>query len=107
MLYAESKGKAKFATTDSSSSAVSLATMPSAISLHLHCSQLEARKEALRRDVEYGKYVQTLVGAGFFKGELEGSAKWNELEDQAARMWIDVRKKEWVTISRIHYQIYN
>lgn len=58
--------------------------------------QLEARKEALRRDPEYGKYIEKLVGAGFFQDELEGSAKWLKLEDQAARVWVEARKKECV-----------
>ncbi|KDQ20565.1 hypothetical protein BOTBODRAFT_26568 [Botryobasidium botryosum FD-172 SS1] len=76
MLYAESKGRTKTSPNDSSSAA------------------LDARKEALRRDTGYAKYIQSLVSAGYFRGELEGSSKWSQLEDQAAQTWIDIRKKD-------------
>lgn len=56
--------------------------------------QSDARKEALRRNPEYPKYIQNLVSAGYFRGELRGSQRWNQLEDKAAATFVDVRKAE-------------
>jgi hypothetical protein len=38
--------------------------------------------------------MQNLVSAGYFKGELEGSQKWNVLENKAAATFVEVRRKE-------------
>lgn len=56
--------------------------------------QLEALKDNLRRNPEYSQYVQRLVSAGYFKGELEGSQKWTELENNAAAAFVAARKEE-------------
>ncbi|PCH33386.1 SGT1-domain-containing protein [Wolfiporia cocos MD-104 SS10] len=78
MLYKESKGHTDTTTiaTDGSHSAS------------------EARKEALRRNSDYVTYIQKLVASGYFKGELEGSKLWNELEDKASSAFLEVRKED-------------
>jgi hypothetical protein len=58
--------------------------------------QTEARKDALRRNPDYVKYIQNLTSAGYFKDELEGSRLWISLEDKAAAMFSDVRREEYV-----------
>lgn len=55
---------------------------------------MEARKDALRRDPEYAKYIENLASADYFKGEVAGSALWSILESKAADIFIDVRREE-------------
>ncbi|KAK0465270.1 SGT1 protein-domain-containing protein [Desarmillaria tabescens] len=57
-------------------------------------ASIAAKKDALRRDPEYVKYIQNLVSAGYFRGEPEGSQLWNSLEDKAAEIFVDVRKQD-------------
>ncbi|KAG0703146.1 SGT1 protein-domain-containing protein [Suillus ampliporus] len=57
-------------------------------------SSAEARKEALRRSSDYKAYVTNLVSASYFRGEIEGSQLWNELEDKAADAFIQVRQED-------------
>ncbi|PBL00901.1 SGT1-domain-containing protein [Armillaria gallica] len=57
-------------------------------------ASIAAKKDALRRDPEYVKYIQNLVSAGYFRSELEGSQLWNSLEDKAAEIFVDVRKQD-------------
>ncbi|KZT06347.1 uncharacterized protein LAESUDRAFT_679939 [Laetiporus sulphureus 93-53] len=57
-------------------------------------SSAQARKEALHRSTEYVKYIQNLVSSGYFKGELEGSKLWNELEDKATAVFLEVRRED-------------
>ncbi|KAI0670169.1 SGT1-domain-containing protein [Trametes maxima] len=57
-------------------------------------ASLEALKDNLRRNPEYSQYTQRLIAAGYFKGELEGSEKWTELEDQAAAAFVAARKED-------------
>ncbi|KAI0651586.1 SGT1-domain-containing protein [Trametes meyenii] len=57
-------------------------------------ASLEALKDNLRRNPEYSQYTERLVAAGYFKGELEGSQKWTELEDQAAAAFVAARKED-------------
>ncbi|KAG1755004.1 SGT1 protein-domain-containing protein [Suillus paluster] len=57
-------------------------------------SSAEARKEALRRSSDYKAYLTNLVSTGYFRGEVEGSQLWNELEDKAADAFIQVRQED-------------
>lgn len=57
-------------------------------------TQAQARQDALRRNPEYTKYIQNLVSADYFKGELEGSQHWKILEDKAATTFVEVRREE-------------
>ncbi|VDB85844.1 unnamed protein product [Peniophora sp. CBMAI 1063] len=75
MLYQESKSR-----SDSTSDALR--------------SAADARKDALRRDPEYTSYNQTLISTNYFSSELEGSAKWTELEDKAADVFIRTRQSD-------------
>ncbi|KAG6869161.1 hypothetical protein C0993_012260 [Termitomyces sp. T159_Od127] len=75
MLYQESKSRAGTAASSTESSA-------------------EAKKDALRRNPEYNKYVQTLRSVNYFRGEIEGSELWRSLEDRAANMFIEIRKED-------------
>jgi hypothetical protein len=56
--------------------------------------QIQARKDALRRDPEYAKYMTSIQGAGYFLGEIEGSQLWNELESEALDVFIQSRREE-------------
>jgi len=80
MLYQESKTRADTAT----------------VSSEAFKSSAQARKDALRRNPDYIKYVQNLQSSGYFKGELEGSQLWNELEDKAAAAFVEARREEYV-----------
>ncbi|KAF8527912.1 SGT1 protein-domain-containing protein [Hysterangium stoloniferum] len=57
-------------------------------------SLMEARKEALRRDPEYVKYIKSLENFGYFKGELNTSAQWQIQEDRAVSQFIHSRQTD-------------
>lgn len=96
MLYEESKSRSD-STADALRSAVSKnASSISSYPVTDAFLQVDARKDALRRDNEYIAYTKTLVSAGYFGGELEGSAKWSELEDKAADVFVRTRQQEYV-----------
>ncbi|KAG1773045.1 SGT1-domain-containing protein [Suillus occidentalis] len=57
-------------------------------------SSAAARKEALRRSPDYKTYITNLVSSGYFRGEVEDSQLWNELENKAADMFIQVRRED-------------
>ncbi|KAH9890964.1 SGT1-domain-containing protein [Cubamyces lactineus] len=78
MLYQESKNRKETLSAKFDGSATSL----------------EALKDNLRRNPEYAQYVQRLVSAGYFRGELEGSQKWAELENNAAAAFVAARKED-------------
>jgi hypothetical protein len=56
--------------------------------------QIQARKEALRRDQEYVKYIESIQRAGYFRGEIEGSQLWSELEGKALETFLQSRREE-------------
>ncbi|KAH9937432.1 SGT1-domain-containing protein [Fomitopsis serialis] len=78
MTYQESKGRAD-------------ATRISAEAMKLSAT---ARKETLKCNPEYAKYIQNLASSGYFKGELEGSQLWNELEDKAVDAFLEARRED-------------
>jgi hypothetical protein len=43
---------------------------------------------------EYRTFLGSLTKAGFFHGELQGSAKWTEREAEAFRGWKSARSSE-------------
>ncbi|KAI0001888.1 SGT1 protein-domain-containing protein [Russula vinacea] len=55
---------------------------------------IQARKEALQRDQEYVKYIESIRGAGYFRGEMEGSQLWNELESKAVETFLRSRRED-------------
>ncbi|KAI9066682.1 SGT1-domain-containing protein [Trametes sanguinea] len=57
-------------------------------------ASLEALKDNLRRNPEYSQYLERLATAGYFKGGLQGSQKWTELENQAATAFVAARKED-------------
>ncbi|TFK23090.1 SGT1-domain-containing protein [Coprinopsis marcescibilis] len=57
-------------------------------------SSTEAIKDSLRNNTEYLNYIQNLVSAGYFKDEVEGSAKWKDLESKAALTFVEVRRAD-------------
>ncbi|KAG2156499.1 SGT1-domain-containing protein [Suillus bovinus] len=57
-------------------------------------SSAEARKEALRRSSDYKAYITNLLSSGYFRGEVEDSQLWNELENKAADAFIQVRQED-------------
>ncbi|KAG6820765.1 hypothetical protein H0H93_012029 [Arthromyces matolae] len=74
MLYQESKSRAEVTSASAESA--------------------EARKDALRRNPEYLKYIENLRSASYFRDEVEGSELWRTLEDKAAKIFVDVRKED-------------
>ncbi|KAI4520500.1 SGT1-domain-containing protein [Schizophyllum commune Loenen D] len=57
-------------------------------------TSLEASKDALRRTPDYVKYIQNLTSAGYFRGELEGSQLWKDLESKAAAVYLEARRDD-------------
>jgi len=55
---------------------------------------MQARKDALQRDPEYAKYIKSIQGAGYFRGEIEGSQLWNELESKALEVFLQSRLEQ-------------
>ncbi|KAF8587285.1 SGT1-domain-containing protein [Ramaria rubella] len=53
---------------------------------------VKAHKEALSRDPEYIKYIKNLRKAEFFKGEIEGSAVYQDRENLAVAKYIYARQ---------------
>ncbi|CCM01639.1 uncharacterized protein FIBRA_03700 [Fibroporia radiculosa] len=78
MLYQESKSRSDGATWS-----------PDALR-----SSAQARLNALKSNLDYVKYIQNLKSSGYFKGELEGSQLWNELEEKAAATFVEVRRED-------------
>ncbi|KAF5336862.1 hypothetical protein D9611_003214 [Ephemerocybe angulata] len=75
MLYQESKRRQAMSSEQLSASA-------------------EATKDALRNNQEYITYIENLVSAGYFQGEVEGSERWKALENKAAETFIAVRRAD-------------
>jgi hypothetical protein len=48
----------------------------------------------LRNNPEYLTYIQNLVSANYFQGEVEGSELWKSLENKAAATFVEVRRSE-------------
>ncbi|KAI0768553.1 SGT1-domain-containing protein [Trametes elegans] len=78
MLYQESKNRKETLTANFDGSSASL----------------NALKDNLRRNPEYAEYIQRLLSVGYFKGELEGSQRWTDLENQAAAAFVAARKED-------------
>ncbi|KAJ6519496.1 SGT1 protein-domain-containing protein [Mycena sanguinolenta] len=78
MLFQESKGKIDL----SSSSSDALR------------SSAQAKKDALRRNPQYIKYIQNLVSVDYFRGEIEGSQLWHKLEDKAAETFLASQRED-------------
>ena len=66
--------------------------------------QAEARKDALRRSQDYKLYLTRLVTIGYFRDEIEGSQAWNELENKAADIYVEIRREEYVHKSMSDYR---
>lgn len=101
MLYQESKGRAESSKATLDTLKASVCPMPHAQPDDLvnpldALIQNDARKDALRRDPEYKAYIQSLLSAGYFRGELEGSQLWNTLEDKALEVYLQTRNEEYV-----------
>ncbi|KAL1407108.1 hypothetical protein Q8F55_006522 [Vanrija albida] len=54
----------------------------------------ETSTAGLESKPEYQKYIADLKTAGFFGDELQGSAKWKEREQVAAKGWIDAQSSD-------------
>ncbi|KAF7339752.1 SGT1-domain-containing protein [Mycena sanguinolenta] len=78
MLFQESKGKID----------------PSSSSLDAVQSSAQAKRDALRRNPQYIKYIQNLVSVDYFRGEIEGSQLWNKLEDKAAETFLATQRED-------------
>ena len=96
MLYQESGargGKSNTSLTELNA-AVSERSVQISIRLWNIYQQIQARKDALQRDPEYAKYIKSIQGAGYFRGEIEGSQLWNDLESEALEVFIQSRQEE-------------
>ncbi|KAJ7693701.1 SGT1 protein-domain-containing protein [Mycena rosella] len=78
MLFQESKGRID----------------PSSSSSDALQSSVQAKKDALRRNPQYIKYIQNLISVDYFRGEAEGSQLWNKLEDKAATTFLDTLRED-------------
>lgn len=57
--------------------------------------QAAARLSLLRSDPEFATYLDTLARAGWFgAGEIAGSQRWKEREEEAARAWVKLRVED-------------
>ncbi|KAG5648215.1 hypothetical protein DXG03_006170 [Asterophora parasitica] len=90
MLYHESKGRSE---TSATGEAVKSST--------------EAKKDALRRNPEYQRYIENLVSADYFRGELKESELWNVLEDKAVTMFVEVRQADGASRQSFAVQVNN
>ncbi|KAJ7596676.1 SGT1 protein-domain-containing protein [Mycena floridula] len=57
-------------------------------------SSMAAKVDALRRTPDYVKYIENLVAAGYFRGEVEGSKLWVSLEEKAATTFVEARRED-------------
>ncbi|KAJ7462740.1 SGT1 protein-domain-containing protein [Mycena galericulata] len=57
-------------------------------------SSIQAKKDALRRNPEYIKYIQNLLSVDYFRGEAEGSQLWGKLEDKAAITFLETLRED-------------
>ncbi|KAI9442367.1 SGT1-domain-containing protein [Lactarius indigo] len=74
MLYQEGRARAEI--FDSSPTAV------------------QAQKDALQRDPEFIKYINSIQAAGYFRGEIEGSQLWDALESKALAVFLQSRQED-------------
>jgi hypothetical protein len=56
------------------------------------------QKDALQRDPEYIKYINSIRAVGYFRGEIEGSQLWDALESKALAVFLQSRREEYVLI---------
>ncbi|KAF7339943.1 Protein ecdysoneless [Mycena venus] len=78
MLFQESKGRID----------------PSSNSSDALQSSAQAKKDALRRNPQYIKYIQNLMSVDYFRGEIEGSQLWSKLEDKAAETFLATQRED-------------
>lgn len=55
---------------------------------------VRAQKDALQRDPEFVKYVNSIQTAGYFRGEIEGSKLWDALESKALAVFVQSRRED-------------
>ncbi|KAJ7630599.1 SGT1 protein-domain-containing protein [Roridomyces roridus] len=78
MLFRESKGRID----------------PSSNSSDALDTSVQAKKDALGRNPDYSKYIENLVSAGYFRGELQGSQLWTMLEDKASATFLAALRED-------------
>jgi hypothetical protein len=62
--------------------------------------QSAARLDALHRDTGYLKYISALENANYFEGQIWDSQQWKAKEREAAKMWLQIRRDEYVLVLR-------
>jgi hypothetical protein len=60
----------------------------------INATDKQGTNQAEKETDEYRSFLATLTKAGFFHGELEGSAKWTEREAEAFTGWKSARSSE-------------
>jgi hypothetical protein len=54
----------------------------------------QGANQAEKETDEYRNFLANLTKAGFFHGEMEGSAKWTEREEEAYKGWKSAKSSE-------------
>jgi len=61
--------------------------------------QSAAQLDALHRDSAYLKYISALENANYFEDQIRDSQQWKAKEREAAKMWLQIRRDEYVESS--------
>jgi hypothetical protein len=94
MLYQEGRSREEMSNIGfdgSSTVSVLYSKHPTALKETL---QVRAQKDALQRDPEFIKYINSIKAAGYFRGEVEGSQLWDTLESKALAVFLQSRREE-------------
>ena len=71
------------------------------LALFLKIRQSEAQLDALHRDSAYLKYTSALENANYFEGEMRDSQQWRAKEREAAKVWLQIRRDEYVLVPHV------
>jgi hypothetical protein len=95
MLFQEGRSREEISNVvfDGSSTAVSILQFKHPTALR-ETLQVRAQKDALQRDPEFIKYINSIQAAGYFRGEIEGSQLWDALESKALAVFLQSRREE-------------
>jgi hypothetical protein len=64
----------------------------------LKIGQSAAQIDALHRDSAYLKYISALENADYFEGQVLDSQQWKAKEREAAKVWLQIRRDEYVLV---------
>ena len=64
----------------------------------LKVGQPAAQLDALHRDSAYLQYTSALETVNYFEGEIPDSQQWKAKEREAAKVWLQIRRDEYVLV---------